>query len=138
MASAGKPGIVSNLVNAGRVTPEKTTNPEVAPDLTNSQNFPELNQQQVRKRKKSLGSSPTNQPSSKRKGNLPTSEANGSKELKGQAKGEGSIPSEDIASEESDDLTGEEKTMAPKKSRSRGSLKGSTASERGMRTRSQS
>ena len=108
MASAGKPGIVSSLENAGRVTPEKTDNPDTAPDLTNSQSFPELNQQQARKRKKSLGSSPTNQPSSKRKGNLPSSEANGSKEFKGQAKGEGSIPSEDTT-KESEELVGEDK-----------------------------
>ena len=136
MASAGKPGIVSNLVNAGRVTPEKTTNPEVAPDLTNSQNFPELNQQQVRKRKKSLGSSPTNQPSSKRKGNLPKGEANNSKELKGQANGETSIPSEEN-NKECEESAKEGKIMAPKKARSRGSFSGSTVSERIIRTRSQ-
>ena len=137
MASAGKPGIVSDLVNAGKVTPEKTINPEVAPDLTSSQSFPELNQQQARKRKKSLGSSPTNQPSSKRKGNLPTSKANDSKELKSQANGEGSVPGGDNT-KESEELVEEDKTMGPKKARSRGSISGSTISERAMITRSQS
>ena len=44
--------------------------------------------------------------------------------------------SEDTATE-SEDLTGEDKIMAPKKSRSRGSISGSTVSERVMRTRSQ-
>ena len=137
MASAGKPGIVSDLVNAGKVTPEKTINPEVAPDLTSSQSFPELNQQQARKRKKSLGSSPTNQPSSKRKGNLPTSKANDSKELKSQANGEGSVLGGDNT-KESEELVEEDKTMGPKKARSRGSISGSTISERAMITRSQS
>ena len=132
MASAGKLGIVSSLEKAGKTTPEKVTNPDTAPDLTNGQNFPELG----RKRKKSLTSPPTNQPHSKRKGTLPASEANGSKELKGQAKGEGLIYGEN--SEESikdasktDDIMG-----PPKKQRNqRPSRRGSTG---GVSTRSQS
>ena len=82
MVSAGKPGIVSSLENAGRTTPEKALNPDVAPDLQSAKGFPKLIK--GNKRRKSLDSSPNSQPNSKRKGARAqnSSEAEGSEEYK--------------------------------------------------------
>ena len=77
--------IVNDLVSAGKVTPEKTTNPDTVPNIQSDNTFPELQDSENRppnlqkkwgasKRKKSTSSPPPGDHPSKKKGNKSTNQ----------------------------------------------------------------
>ena len=74
--------VVNNLEPAGKVTPEKATNPEAVPYLQSYDSFPKLGKKGG-KRKNSISSPPGDHPN-KKKGNKPTNQneatASGSRE----------------------------------------------------------